>query len=268
MPDPIITPPVTPEPPAPSPLPIEETPEIPMDMPTAPQSQVPPPPPMPKVSQGPAVITIFVLIILFVAGFLLSGYIRPFLSGLNKGKTQGPTPTLTAVTPTPIDLLAGWKTATVAGISYKLPSGVVAPACDVAGCISQGTYLPGGTRLTISPKTVTQPLSSLLGAAITDVSGTAFISHDATISGQTAVEFTGAFAGRTTGGFGFTQMHGFMIELTPTMTLEINHFTPTGVTADFAKDDILFTQIISTLSFTSSPPIATATPVPATSSGD
>jgi hypothetical protein len=133
--------------------------------------------------------------------------------------------------------------------------------------VSQGTYLPGGTRLTISPKTVTQALSSLRGAVITDVAGTAFTSHDATVSGHTAIEFIGTFVGRTSGGYGFTQMHGFMIEVTPTVTVEINHFTPTGVTADWARDDALFTQIISTISFNQVIPIATTTPVPATTSG-
>ena len=79
----------------------------------------------------------------------------------------------------------------------------------------------------------------------------AFISNEATVSGHTAIEFTGTFAGRTSGGYGFTQMHGFMIEVSPAETLEINHFTPTGITADFAQDDVLFTQILSTLNFSS-----------------
>jgi len=210
---------------------------------------------------------ILTLVILFVAGIFLSSYIRPFLTGMNRGVTSLPTPTTIAATPTPVDPFAGWKTSTIAGFSYKLPPGVLAPTCDGAGCISQGTYLPGGTRLTISPKTVTQSLSSLRGAVITDVSGTAFTSHDATVSGHTAIEFIGTFTGRTSGGYGFTQMHGFMIEVSPTATVEINHFTPVGATADFAKDDTLFTQIISTLLITAETPIATTTPVPPTTSG-
>ena len=64
-------------------------------------------------------------------------------------------------------------------------------------------------------------------------------------------EFSGTFSGRTTGGYGFTQMHGFMIEISPTQTLEINHFTPTGVTADWVRDDALFEQIISNLDVSS-----------------
>ena len=223
-----------------------------MELPAEPQPQVPPPPPMPKLSRGSSVMMIVILIILFVAGILLSGYIRPFFSG-GSNVTGGVTPTPVRATPTPADPLSGWKTLTVTGVSYKLPPDVLTPTCDGTGCISQGTYLPGGTRLTISPKTVTQSLSSMRGAVVTDVSGTAFTSHDATVSAHTAIEFTGTFAGRTSGGYGFTQMHGFMVEVTPTLTLEINHFTPTGVTADFEKDDALFTQILSTLTFSSTP---------------
>ncbi|MCX6793710.1 MAG: hypothetical protein NTY06_01245 [Candidatus Gottesmanbacteria bacterium] len=228
---------------------------------------VPPPPPMPKLSRSSTIITILIFITLFVAGILLSSYIRPFIAGVSRGLTTVPTPTIVVATPPPVDPFAGWKTLTVAGLSYKLPPDVLAPTCDGTGCVSQGTYLPGGTRLTIAPKTVTQSLTSLRGAVVTDSAGTAFTSHDATVSGHTAIEFTGTFAGRTSGGYGFTQMHGFMIEVTPTVTLEINHFTPAGVTADWVRDDALFTQIISTLSFTQEISIATATPVPATTSG-
>jgi hypothetical protein len=246
-----------------TPIPIEETPEIPME----PSEGIPPPPPMPKVSRGSTVITILVFLILFIAGMLLSSYIRPLLSGVSKGLTQVPTPTTVAATPTPIDPFAGWKISTIAGLSYKLPPDVLAAVCDGTSCVSQGTNLPGGTRFTISPKTVTQTLSNLRGALITDAAGTAFTSHDATVSGHTAIEFIGTFVGRTSGGYGFSEMHGFMIEVSPTATVEINHFTPTGVTADWARDDALFTQIISTISFNQVIPIATTTPVPATTSG-
>lgn len=246
MPDPIISP----EPHLESPIPIEETPEIPMD----PSVGVPPPPPMPKVSRGSAVVTIFIFIILFVAGVFLSGYIRPFLAGMDKGSSVVPTPQPKADQPpagTLVDPFADWQTSTASGFFYKLPPAILMPTCDGTPCVSQGTYLPGGTRFTVAAKTASKALSQLQGAAITDASGTAFTSHDSTVSGHTAIEFTGAFSGITGGGFGFSQMHGFMIEISPVSTLEINHFTPAGVTADFAKDDELFTKIISTLSFSS-----------------
>jgi len=226
-----------------TPLPIEETPEIPMDT-------VPPPAPMPSVSRGPG-LSIFIALVLIGAGVFYFVSKRPVQTG-GKNTANSVTPAPVKATPTPADPFASWKPATIAGISYKVPPDVVVPSCDVSGCVSQGTNLPGGTRLTVSPKTVTQPLSSFRGALITDVTGTAFTSRDATISGHTAIEFSGSFSGSTTGGYGFSEMHGFMIEVTPTVTLEINHFTPRGAVADFAKDDALFTQIISTLNFSSS----------------
>lgn len=256
--------PAPPAPPAQATVPVEETPEIPMDTavgtsaPPPPMHGPPPPPPMPKVSRSSPIIVI-IFLILFGAGILLSRYIRPFFTGTGNGvpQTQTPTPVpivpADVLSPTPVMPLTDWKTLPIAGLSYKLPPDVLEPTCDGVGCVSYGTYLPGGTRLTVSSKTVAQPLSSLRGAIITDAAGTAFTSNDTTISGHVAIEFYGTFAGRTTGGFGFAQMHGFMIEVGPTTTLEVNHFTPTGVTADFAADDALFNQIVSTFDFSSVP---------------
>lgn len=245
-----------------TPIPIEETPEIPME----PSGGVPPPPPMPNVSRGWKGITILIFIILFVAGILLSSYMRPFFSGLSSGVKTVPTPTIIAATPTPIDPFADWRTypvtmgsRTVAGLSYKLPTDVLAPSCDGTSCVSQGTYLPGGTRFTVATRGSR--------AFVTDANGVSFVNKEATVSGHAATEFIGTFAGRTTGGYGFTQMHGFMVEVNPTVILEMNHFTPAGITVDWARDDTLFTQIISTISFNQVLPIATTTPVPATTSG-
>ncbi len=264
-------------------IPVEETPEIPMDTavgtpvaaeslkpempPLPPTHGAPPPPPMPKVSRNSPIIVIIIFLILFGAGILLSSYIRPFFTGAGNRLTQTPTPTPTPVpnptpapivhtddaSPAPVVPVADWKTLPIAELSYKLPPGVLEPTCDGAGCVSQGTYLPGGTRLTVASKTVTQSLSSLRGAVITDAAGTAFTSNDTTVSGHAAIEFNGTFDGRTSGGYGFSQMHGFMIEVTPTTTLEINHFTPADITADFAADDALFSQIVSTFDFSSVP---------------
>lgn len=219
-----------------TPLPIEETSEIPMEPSAQVQPNVPPPAPMPKVSRGSPVVTILILLILFVAGILLSSYLRPFFSGR---ETPVPTPTTVAATPTPTDPFTSWRTSTVAGISFKLPPDVLIPICDGISCVSQGTYLPGGTRLTVAPRGPS--------AFVTDANGIAFVNKDATISGHIATEFSGTFTGRTISGYAFTQMHGFMIEVTPTATLEINHFTPAGITADFAKDDVLFSKIVETL---------------------
>ena len=241
------------------PIPIEETPEIPMETPAEPQQQIPPPPPMPSVSRGSPIVTIIIFIILILAGILLFNYFRPFFPG---GGTIVPKSTSLAPTPTPVDPFAGWKTVTIAGLSYKLPPAVLVPTCDGTACISLGTYLPGGTRFTVATRGPS--------AFVTDANGIAFVNKEASVSGHTATEFIGTFTGKTMSGYMFTQMHGFMISMGPTATIEINHFTPAGATADFAKDDTLFTQIISTLSFSSAvsaPPITTGTPAPATSSG-
>lgn len=229
-----------------TPIPIEETPEIPMEPSAQARPKVPPPPPMPQVSRSSTVIIILVFLILFVAGILLSSYIRPFFPG--RGAVI-PKPTSVIPTPTPVDPFAGWKTLTIAGLSYKLPPDVLAPVCDGASCASQGTYLPGGTRFTVASRGPS--------AFVTDANGVAFVNKDATISGYVATEFSGTFTGRTITGYLFTQMHGFMITVSPTATLEINHFTPAGITTDFAADDTLFTKIVSTLNFSPTPATAT-----------
>ncbi|EKD68026.1 MAG: hypothetical protein ACD_48C00104G0001 [uncultured bacterium] len=66
-------------------------------------------------------------------------------------------------------------------------------------------------------------------------------------------------------------MHGYMIEVTDTLSLEINHFSPSGITADFAADEIVFNTIVQSLTFGGtlkgsviSPPIATPTIEPIT----
>jgi hypothetical protein len=38
-----------------------------------------------------------------------------------------------------------------------------------------------------------------------------------------------------------------MVEVTTSLSLEISHFSPNGVTADFAADDALFDQIVNSL---------------------
>ena len=214
-----------------SPLPIEETPEIPIE-------ETPPVPPIPK-THGVSVLTILIFILICIAGIFLFRYARPLLWNMK----QIATPMEATPTPTPIDPFASWKTYAIAGISYRLPSEVLAPICDGTGCISQGTYLPGGTRLTLAVRGSR--------AFVTDANGVSFVNKEATISGYMTTEFSGTFSGRTTGGYGFTQMHGFMIEISPTQTLETNHFTPTGVTADWVRDDALFEQIISNLDVSS-----------------
>jgi len=156
-----------------------------------------------------------------------------------------PTPTIT-----PVDETAGWGTYTISvgenRLSYKLPTDVVPPVCDGQACLSEGTYLPGGTRFTISSKT-TAPIPNFEKLIVKDAGGRIFETKEATVSGFTAVDYSGSFIGRTTGGYTFTAMHGVMIQITPTITVEINHFAPNGITTEFEKDDALFSEILKTV---------------------
>ena len=256
-------------------LPIEETPEILPAPPVAPPANAPPPPPPPPAQNVPVTpkkssgclrtIGIILLVIgIFILGIWLSSFVRQFLpTGGGAATTQQPTPTESPVSTESATVGGGnvssWKTyqvisgitkAPVTGLSFSLPSDVLAPICDGANCASQGTYLPGGTRFTVAPRGTGQVLPDYRGTVISDVGGIAFTTNQTTVVGHAAVEFTGSFTGRTVSGYAFTKMHGYMIALTDTTSLEINHFTPAGITADFTGDEALFTQIVATLSLT------------------
>jgi hypothetical protein len=84
------------------------------------------------------------------------------------------------------------------------------------------------------------------------------------------MEFTGTFTGHTISGYAFSQMHGDMIALTDSTSLEINHFVPSGITADFASDDAIFNKILQSLVLPTSSLTPSPTPTSvqtATSSG-
>lgn len=263
-----------------APLPVEETPEIPMPPPVASWTSKPVPPPKKKSSIWLTLILCILFVALFVVGMQFSSYLRNYFpnglvgfTGQQQAVVNAPTPT-----PTPTDPFASWKTYQVIsgvtklpidGISYKLPAEVLAPACDTTTCMSQGTYLPGGTRFTIAPRGEGQLLENFFGGAITDVGGSVFNSTLTTVNGHGATLFSGSFAGKTVGGYGFSQMRGYMIQISNALSLEVNHFVPDGVTADFPLDDTLFDQIVGTLVMPATPSaILTQSPTPATTSGN
>lgn len=202
--------------------------------------------------------TILLFIILFGVGVWLSTLIRPYMPASTSIPESVPTPTQVLM-PTPTvssEAYPGWKTydvvsgatkVAIPGVSFKLQSDVLAPICDGANCSSQGTYLPGGTRFTVAPRGGNQALRDFRGAVVTDSGGREFTTTPTTVVGKNALEFSGLFSGTTGGGYSFTQMRGVMIEVDSTLSLEINHFTPTGVSADFASDDVVFNQILQTL---------------------
>ncbi len=270
-------------------IPIEETPEIepipdpvPVEAPAPPVAPPPAPlthPPMPTATH-PSLMppkhhsgsiagpfgTIIIFVILFITGIWLSTFLRQYLPSDFGTATPTPTP-LAQITPSlkesvPLsvgtDSYTSWKTYEVisgvtrlpiAGVRYKLPSEVLSPICDSAGCASQGTYLPGGTRFTVAPRGAGQILRDSRGAAISDVGGITFTTKKVTVAGRPATEFTGVFTGKTISGYVFSRMRGVMIEISDSLSLEVNHFTPNGITADFQKDEALFDAILKTITF-------------------
>jgi hypothetical protein len=253
-----------PEPAQPTaPLTYEETPEIPMSTPS------------PKKSSSflKTFGVIIAFIALFVIGVWLSGYIRQFFLSNSEGETVGQQLSdLVSPSPTPSATPAGeWKTYEVVsgvtkqaipGIAFQLPSDILPLICDGAGCASQGTYLPGGTRFTIAPRGAGQSLRDFRGSLITDAIGTAFITKPVMVADRTAIDFSATFSGRTVSGHTFSVMHGVMIEASDTLSLEVNHFTPNGIVADWGNDDLLFEKILTTFTFAPPP---TVLPVASTS---
>lgn len=278
------TPVITPITETPEPTPIEETKntEIPTPEPTL-QEQQPDvaTPPSQKRSIKSVVKGFFIFLLLFVLGYALSGVIRNIINipkqtavvPTNKETTDEITPiekesTKSGIYELSIPSSAGasikqasdsaWKQynpvhgttrAPITTISFRLPGTVLAPVCDGASCGSQGTYLPGGTRLTIAPRGTGEVLADYRGKVISDASGKALITKDSVIKGKKASEYMTDTTGSTVGGYSFTTIHGYMIEVTDTLSLEINHFSPNGITTDFAADDALFQSIIETITF-------------------
>lgn len=256
-------------------LPVEETPEILPENPPppppnephfSPPPRVPPASPVPKKtgSGGKTLGIIILFIIIFVLGVWLSSVVKQYIpNNFNFGRSPTPTAAVgSSGTPSPVvpsDPLVSWKSYDVesgttrlpfGGVSYKLPPDVLSPICDGTNCASVGTYLAGGTRFTVAPRGAGQGLPDFRGTIISDVGGIAFTTKPTTVAGLPATEFTGTFTGRTVSGYAFSKMRGVMIALSPTQSLEINHFTPNGIVADFDSDDTLFNTILSTITIT------------------
>lgn len=241
------------DPAASKPLEYEETPII------EPAKELAPPQSGVKETLG----NIILFAALFVAGVGASMLLRQYLSSVPEQKQvdKNLSPTI-STTPEPAvstEPFANWNTyqvisgttkQPVAGVSFKLPPDILAPICDGPTCASQGTYLPGGTRLTVAARGRGQLLPLVGNAIVTDVGGRVFTMQESTVatgSSAPAREFSGLFTGTTGGGYAFAQMRGVIIPGGEGFELELNHFTPTGVAADFAGDDRLFDQILKTV---------------------
>ncbi len=258
--DPVIS---TPESPQAEPVPEIAPPPEEKELPPAPVEEVPPQASQPKKQSSfmATLVNIILFGILFAFGVGASVFIRQYLA--SRPKKEPATTTAVLLTPTPTvtvseDILANWKTYQVIngntklpinGISFLLPPDVIAPICDGPACVSQGTYLPGGSRFTVAARGVGQVLPTTAGAIMTDAGGRNFIMKEASISGLPSQEFTGLFAGTTGGGYTFSQIRGVVIHGPVGISLEVSHFTPTGVNANWDTDDTLFDKIIESVSF-------------------
>lgn len=225
-------------------------------------------------SFGATLGMILLFIILFAVGVGLSVGLRQYFVSRSEVRPPVVTKSTSSMTPTPninaflsptasptaaiVDFYTGWKTyqvisgttkAAVVGISFKLPPEILSPICDGTSCASQGTYLPDGSRFTVAARGKGQLLVDARGnIVVTDSSGKSFTTKQITLtSGRKALEYSGLFSGTTVGGYTFSQMRGLMIEIDEDESLEMNHFTPSGVSAEFAKDDVLFDKIVATL---------------------
>ena len=264
-----------------TPLTYEETPIIePVAEPTPVHASVEPPPSLPPVGYLPKTSSkphsfvsglgkLIVFVLLFGVGIWLSSYVRqympksvdvPFLTPTRT--VVKPTPSVSTGLPTPslqvvsdvwksYDVLSGTSKKPIEGVKIQLPPDVLSLICDGVNCASQGTFLPGGTRFTVAARGAGQLLPDFRGTVISDVGGITFVTKPMILLGQQAMEFTGIFTGRTISGYAFSKMRGVMVPITSTLSLEINHFTPSGITADFDADDKLFNEILQKLSLPS-----------------
>lgn len=303
---PIIEAPPEPQPPAqaaqqvipPAPPQPEKPVEPPVPSPLSPPAETPAPslapaiPPLKPKRRGGffKMFRLFLfLAVMFAGGVWLSTIVRQYISEIEE-EEPFPTPTRSvsapgeffsqgeATAPAGRQEEVSWKTYSVVsgttrqpipGLSFQLPADVLVPICDGGGCASQGTYLPGGTRLTIAPRGNGQALPDFRGAVLTDAAGREFTMKQTIIGGTNVYEFVGDFAGTTGGGYAFTKMRGVLLPLTDTLSLELNHFTPRGITVDFPGDDVLFDKIVASVEYTgvlspTSFPVASPTAAPST----
>jgi hypothetical protein len=233
----------------------------------------------PKKRSGSCLKTvgiILLVVLLFAGGIWLSSFVRQYLpSAAPTAKSttvnSAPTPSTSTGTSATVDPYATWKLYSVIsgftklpipGLQFKLPPDVLSPICDGASCVSQGTYLPGGTRLTVAPRGTGQSLRDFRGTVITDANGVPIPTKLLSLNGFSATEYNSSSSGQTVSGYAFSQMRGVMIPLSDSLSIEVNHFSPSGITADFAADDTLFNSIIKTFTYSASPSGVTPTVTP------
>lgn len=252
----------------------------------APESPPIPPPEFPgavptRRSPLSVLVTVGMVVVLFGLGVLGSMALRQYLNRTEDSSTSRPMPSPVAETrdeevdapiipsdatdsgmvesrdgatnDSPSDyvarILSGVTGEALDGVSFRLPAGVKPLECDRPNCISQGTFLPGGTRFTVAARGRGEKLRDFRDGVISDAFGKEFTVEDITYQGRKAVQYSADFSGSTVNNFGFSRMSGIMIALTDDSSIEFNHFTPAGKQTDFPADEELFEQILVSLSF-------------------
>ena len=280
----------------PAPLTYEETPVI---EPVATEESPPPAEQKTTVSSPHSIAGtvgfIVVFVILFFIGMGLSIVLRQYLGSSSDAVPAKTSPLLPRITPTPsptliTDMVSPPATPSVTGVPepsppdakvwksypvisgttkqpverivFMLPPDVPLPSCDGESCASQGTFLSGGTRFTVAPRGRGQLLVDARGnVGLTDAAGKPFTVKQVVLeNGRKALEYTGEFSGSTVGGYTFTRMHGFMVEIDEGITLEMNHFAPAGLTVDFIGDELVFVKIVKSIERGNVPSTPTTTP--------
>lgn len=209
--------------------------------------------------------TLIFIALLFGLGIWLSSQLRLFVvpqTALeNADETQFLTPSVPVLISSPSASIASqfavirdWQTVTVSAVglllrkvTYQLPQSVALPVCDGQGCPSSGTYLSFGTRFTVAARGKGERLPDFRGAILTDANGKEFTMRQTSVGGKDVYEYTGDFVGRTGGGYQFIKMRGVLVPVSDTVSIEFNHFAPAGTVSDFAADDEVFDQIISSV---------------------
>lgn len=222
------------------------------------------------VRRGVHAGTVLFIVLLFGLGVWLSGQIRSFFAPTVSDEiaiptyapvneetgTESTSASPSGISPAPLttkrieQIISGATKKPIPGLSYALPNETKAPVCDNTSCASYGTYLPGGTRFTVAPRGKGQLLPDFRGAILTDAAGREFTMKQAMYAGTLAYEYVGNFTGRTGGGYTFTAIRGVLIPVSETLAIEFNHFAPLGITSDFAKDEVVFNDILASFSNT------------------
>lgn len=209
--------------------------------------------------------TFIFIALLFGLGIWLSSQLRLFVVPETTLENTDETLSLTPSEPPLISsssasiasqsgVINDWQTVTVSAVgsllqsvTYQLPQSVELPICDGSGCPSSGTNLSGGTRFTVAARGKGERLPDFRGAILTDANGKEFIMRQTSVGGKDVYEYIGDFVGRTGGGYQFTKMRGVLVPISDTISIEFNHFAPAATVSDFAADDEVFDQIISSV---------------------